>query len=101
MLSQIFRSFAKPGVVALVVFYLGFHVLSGDRGLYALLKENRRVELTRSELTRVKQDREKMEHRVRLLSTNSLDLDMLDQQARAVIGLSKSQEVVYFPAEGQ
>jgi cell division protein FtsB len=80
----------------LVMFYLGFHAVSGERGLFALFKETRRLEMITAELSRVKAEREALEKKTHLLSDNSIDLDMLDERARVVLGYAGKNEVVSF-----
>ena len=82
--------------LVLVMFYLGFHAVSGERGVFALFKETRKLEKLQTELTEVKTKHEALERKVRLLSDNSLDLDLLDEQARRVMGMAGKDEIVYF-----
>ena len=88
------KRLAGPLLLVLIMFYLGFHAVSGERGVFALFKETRRLDALQSELTEVKRKHEALEHKVRLLSDNSLDLDMLDEQARRVMGVAGKDEVV-------
>jgi len=90
------RRVIGPMFVVAAIFYLGFHALSGERGLFALFTETRRLESLQAELAEVKTKREAMDHKVKLLSDNSLDLDMLDEQVRRVLGKTGKNEVVYF-----
>ncbi len=84
----------KSLTLLLVLFYLGFHALSGERGLYAWFKESRRLEALKAELADIQAERAELDGRVRALSSNSLDLDMLDEQARKVLGYAAPDEVV-------
>ncbi len=79
---------------AALVFYFGFHALNGDRGIYALIKEQRKIELLTAELERVKEERMELDHRVRMLSSSSLDLDLLDERSRQILGFAASDEDV-------
>ena len=74
--------------------YLIYHTFSGDRGLYALLKENRKFEVLTEEFEKVHAERGNLEHDVKLLRSESLDLDMLDEQVRGNLGLAGSDEVM-------
>lgn len=82
----------------LVLFYLGFHAVSGERGLFALFKETRRLEQLTAQLDEIRSNRELMEKKIKLMSNSSLDLDMLDERARTVLGLAGKDEVVLFTA---
>lgn len=88
--------FLGPSFFAIAVFYLAFHAFNGERGLYAYLKQSRNLETTQVELTAVKTEREALEHQVKLMSDQSLSLDMLDEQARRVLGEAKESEIVVF-----
>lgn len=83
-----------PMFLGLAIFYLIFHVLSGERGVYALLKEDRKLEVLKAELVNLQAQRKELEHNVRLISSESLDLDMLDEQARRVLDNASQNEVV-------
>lgn len=85
---------AGPMLLAIGIFYLTFHVLSGERGIYALLKEERRLELLKTELADVQAKRKMLEHRVRLLSDSSLDLDLLDERTRLLLNEAGKDEMV-------
>ena len=93
---SITRRAAGPMFCVLILFYLGFHAVSGERGLFALFKENRKLEQLTQELADIRAKREALEKKVRLMSSKSLDLDMLDEQARNVLGYAGKDEVVIF-----
>ncbi len=90
----VLRKAGVPLALAFAFFYLGFHALSGERGLVAWFTESRRLEALKEELTLTTRKREEFERKVRLLSNNSLDLDMLDEQARSVLGFTAADEMV-------
>ncbi len=92
--SRLIRRFVGPLFFACAVVYLAFHALNGERGIYALLKEQRKLEVLKTEVAKVTNRREELEHRSHLLSDDSLDLDMLDERARAVLGMAGNNEVL-------
>ena len=71
-----------------------FAAVQGDFGLF------RRVELVAEadaldlELSRLETQISAMENLTRRLSDDFLDLDLLDQQARSVLGLLRADEIV-------
>lgn len=85
-----------PLIGVFVLFYVCFHAISGDRGVVALFKENRRLEQLKTELAKVVAEREALDRKVRGLSSSSLDLDLLDERARLVLGMAGKNEVVHF-----
>ncbi len=75
--------------------YFSYHAISGERGLLALIQLNQKIEQARSELDIVHAERIKLERNVRLLRDDSLDLDLLDEQARRLLGYAGKDERVY------
>ena len=77
-----------------VLFYLVSHALSGERGLYVLLREQSRLEQLHSELDTVIAKRKSLEHKTDLMRSESLDRDLLDEQAHRVLGYAAKDEMV-------
>lgn len=88
------KRFLGPLFLSAAVFYLVFHALNGERGIYAYLKQSRNLEKSQQELTRLVSERKALENNVHLLSDKSLDLDLLDEQARRVLGKANKGEAV-------
>jgi cell division protein FtsB len=93
-----FRTWRMPVMVALSITYFGFHMMNGERGVYAFVRESHKQELLQKELSHVSQKREAMELKVSGLRNDSLDLDLLDQQARHMLGLmGQGEKLVLLP----
>jgi cell division protein FtsB len=92
--QKLYEKLLGPLLLAIGIFYLIFHALSGERGIYALLKEERKLEMLQTELHNVVGQRKDMEHKVRLMSSGSLDLDLLDEQTRIILGSAGEKEMV-------
>jgi cell division protein FtsB len=76
--------------------YFGYHSLNGSFGLKATeVMEQQRVKHVQ-ELALLNAERIMLENEVRLLSDGSLDKDMLDEQARAALNMSRDSEIVIF-----
>jgi cell division protein FtsB len=88
------RRFMGPLFFSAAVCYLAFHALSGERGIYAFLKQSRNLDASQQELAKLSAERKALENNVHLLSDDSLDLDLLDEQARRVLGKVDQHEVV-------
>ncbi len=84
----------RPLMWMLVLFYLGYHTLHGERGVYALMRDQRDRELLREELATTRAEREKMELKVSHLRDGSIDRDLLDEQVRRMMGVMKKGEMV-------
>ncbi len=81
--------------IGFVLLYLVFHALNGNHGVYALFKEQARESSNVEILAGLQQQRAKLEHRVNMISGDMLDLDLLDEQARRVLGLASPDELIY------
>jgi len=77
--------------------YFAYHAIHGERGLFALRQLTQRVMLARADFDRFKNEREDLESRVRLLHPDSLDPDMLDERARAMLNYGYDDEIVVLP----
>lgn len=81
--------------IGFVLLYLVFHALNGNHGVYALVKEQAREESNAKILAGLQEQRAKLEHRVNMISGDMLDLDLLDEQARRVLGYTSPDELIY------
>ena len=67
--------------------YFTFAAVQGDFGLF------RRVEL-QAEADGLTKDLERLENLTRRLSDDYLDLDLLDEQARSMLGMARADEII-------
>jgi cell division protein FtsB len=81
-------------VAAALVCYLSFAALQGEHGLFSLLRVEAQEVRLRGELTQLRAERAVIENKTRRLSTGTLDLDLLDEQARKVLGLGRPEEII-------
>lgn len=87
----------KTGLNLLVVCllsYFVFHSVYGNRGIIAYFKLQAEMENAYSKLARLKSERLMMENKTKLLRPESLDLDMLDEKARAILGVARPEEKI-------
>ncbi len=82
--------FAAAGVIS----YLGLSGLQGDYGLWALTDARQTEVELEAELEAALADEAVMANRVARLSSRSLDLELLDERARDVLGLVRPDELV-------
>lgn len=74
--------------------YFTFAAIQGDYGLFRRVEIEAETASLRSDLGRLNQDIARMENLTHRLSDNYLDLDLLDEQARSVLGLVRPDELV-------
>ncbi len=75
--------------------YFIFHSIYGNLGIISYFKLNQKLEKAQEELVSLRAERIGLEHRVKLLRPESLDKDMLDEQARNILGVAFSNEQVF------
>lgn len=83
------------------VTYFIYHSIQGERGMLSMFRMKKKLEDVRAQLSLLQSDKEVIERRVYLLRPDSLDLDMLDERARAVLNCARSDEVIIFEEPGQ
>lgn len=74
--------------------YFGFAAMQGQHGMFRqieLTAEERRLE---SELAEVSAEVEMLRNKTRRLSDDFLDLDLLDERARDMLGMVRADEIV-------
>lgn len=81
-------------VMCLAAMYFTFASVQGDYGLFRRIQieaENTQLEAEKAAL---KSEMAALENKTRRLSDDFLDLELLDQQARDVLGLVRADELV-------
>jgi cell division protein FtsB len=87
---------AIPGICGLVITYFAYHAIHGNHGLYAWTLISHQIEQRQYELDKLTAVRERLEKRASLLQPQGIDPDMLDERARATLGLARPDEIVIF-----
>lgn len=74
--------------------YFTFAAVQGDYGVFRRVQINAEAEALRAERDRLAQELASMTNLTRRLSDDYLDIDLLDQQARDVLGYLRADEIV-------
>jgi cell division protein FtsB len=82
-------------IIILLLAYFIFHSIYGSRGILAYFKLQADLQKSHETLVLLRDKRLDIENRTKLLRPESLDLDMLDEKARNVLGLSDPKEKVF------
>ncbi|MEK9945344.1 MAG: septum formation initiator family protein [Alphaproteobacteria bacterium] len=90
------RATIAPFLLILMVAYFGVSFVQGDRGLLAWIRLSDEVAVAKADLGALRAERTRMEHRTQLLRPDGLDLDMLDERARALLGFTHKDEIVIY-----
>jgi cell division protein FtsB len=83
-----------PAVAAVYLAYFGFWAFHGHYGVWAKARLEGEAQALQSELAGLVAERAALEHRVGLLRPESIDPDLLDEQARQALNLLRPNEIV-------
>ncbi|MEZ5913116.1 MAG: septum formation initiator family protein [Paracoccaceae bacterium] len=74
--------------------YFAIAAVQGDHGVFRRVQLDAEVDQLSIERDRLKTELAALSNRTRRLSDEFLDLDLLDEQARSVLGMMRADEVV-------
>ena len=89
-------------ILACLIFYFGFHALTGERGLLLSRQRQEMLADKQDELRRLRLERTQLETRARLLRDESLSADLLEERAHVLLGFTDPRDYVIrvAPAHG-
>ena len=79
---------------ALVIAYFGVNAYTGNRGLRAQQYLDQQYASLSQELDQLKAQRASWQHKVKLLKSESIDPDMLDERARDLLDYGDPRDLV-------
>lgn len=82
------------GLCLLAGSYFAFAAIQGDHGVFLRMQISAEREALERERARLQDETAHMANLTRRMSDEYLDLDLLDQQARDVLGLARSDEII-------
>lgn len=93
---------AQPGLGAFIFFgmalflavYFTFAAVQGDFGVFRRAEVNAEARTLQVELAEIRAEVTEMENLTRRLSDAYLDLDLLDERARDVLGMVRGDEII-------
>ena len=91
---QTLRTYWTTAVLGLLILYFGIHALTGDRGILSTGERDQALLERQAELAALTQRRTELETRARLLRDESISADLLDERARALLGVADPRDYV-------
>ena len=83
-----------PAILVSFGGYFVFSAVQGEYGVFRRVELDAQREMLSAELALLDAEAERMRDRTRRLSDGYLDLDLLDEQARLVLGLARADEII-------
>ncbi len=90
------RQILAPVIFATLFGYFGYHLVNGERGLLSMARLEREVQIANQNLAEAETTKKIWERRVSALRNQSLDPDMLDERARALLNFARKDDVIIF-----
>ena len=81
-------------LAGLLIGYFAINAFSGNRGLRAREDLDQQIAERTAELAQAKAEREQWQRRTALLKSDSLDPDMLDERARALLNYVDPRDAI-------
>ena len=105
VINRRFRAIALPlmlyCVSGAVGSYFVWHAANGDRGLRVKAEYKRQIKALEMEIGAVQAEKARWSRRVALLRGETIDRDILDEEARHVLGrLHRDELIVMLPVAG-
>ena len=94
MLSKRARHTILSVLGACIVVYFIYHTIQGDRGWVSMLRLQHEVEQAEQTLTKLQDEHQRLDHHERMMRSNSIDPDLLEEQARKNLNYSKPNEII-------
>lgn len=74
--------------------YFTYAAIQGDFGTFRRIQVEAQAQKLEAELAQLREERAVMANKTRRMSTEYLDLDLLDERARQVLGLARGDEII-------
>ena len=88
------RHLVLPIFATGVLAYFGHHAINGSLGLTSGQQYEERIAKLEAELESLETRRAALDKKTAMLRDGSLERDMIDEQARRLLGLTRSNEIV-------
>lgn len=89
-----FQYVIGPVIAVSLLVYFVYHIIQGERGLLAWRRLNQQIAASELKLDTVKTEQYALEQRVHLLRPDSLDADMLEEQAKEKLNFVRKDEII-------
>ncbi|MCX8253531.1 Septation inhibitor protein [Beijerinckiaceae bacterium RH AL1] len=94
------RRFTYPVILYLVSGGIGgyfvWHAINGDRGLKVSDEYQKSIAMLKAELDTTKAEKLAWQNRIKLMSGEAIDRDLLDEEARTLLGRVDKADLVIF-----
>ncbi len=93
-IKTFFVNFLMFNILIIFFFYFTYVAIFGNYGLKKNIELEFQIIELNNNLTLLKEETFHIENKTNKLNKNNIDLDLLDQQARVVLGLIRNDEIM-------
>lgn len=90
------REISGPLLSSTVLVYFLYHLIQGERGVLSLMNLRKDVKQNEEICNRLSEEKDYLEHKIALLNTNHLDIDLLEERVYSVLHYARNDEIVIF-----
>jgi cell division protein FtsB len=91
------RALIGPVLGIALTGYFAYHLVGGDRGFLAWLRLTREIRAENDKLESLRAEHAALELKVKNLTPDHLDPDLLDERVRTTLNLAAPSEIVIIP----
>jgi cell division protein FtsB len=91
------RALIGPVVGIALTGYFAYHLVGGDRGLLAWVQLERQIHAENDALEGLRTEHAALDLKVKNLTPDHLDPDLLDERVRSTLNLAAPDEIVIMP----
>jgi cell division protein FtsB len=92
------RGSYRDAIVSILVIaalsYFTYAALQGNYGLFRLIQVEAQEQNLQDELAGLRAERRSIANKARRMSNDYLDIDLLDEQARRILGMARGDEII-------
>ena len=88
------RYLIAPLFWLVLTLYFGYHAVNGERGLRRLFELKQEIQIASQVAEEVALRREEMEQKIKYLSPQSIDVDVLEESARTLLNMGQEGDYV-------
>ena len=92
--SHLFRENILALIGVCLCVYFSYHAVLGDRSVVRLYSLGKQIETLSQEKTASAYEKDSLEKKVVMMRPGSVNKDLLEEQARLVLGYRQSEEIV-------
>lgn len=78
----------------MAIFYFAFHMLTGDQGVLNWMGYKSEIQTLESDIAYITAERARLQATADALSPQNLDMDKIDERARALLGYVHPDDIV-------